>query len=173
MSHVDPGPDEPSLRSGQGGDQLHWPPAASLEVDQPGASRATFSRVPRVPGLHRDRARRRGWAPFALAVLVAAGIAAPVVANWGQSVGVISTQGHFPRVRDNQLRAIAAFVSRQRGLPWKHPVTVTFLSPSRFDKAVGGGDDIGTGGCPGLRTNRWWRPLELSEWCQGTSTWVA
>jgi hypothetical protein len=52
----------------------------------------------------------------------------------------------YPRVWDPRVAAIAGFVQTERGLAFKHPVYVDFLTAEQYSAAVRGGDDIDEAG---------------------------
>src|SRR2546423_11481402 len=68
-------------------------------------------------------------ATIVLVVAVAAGVAAPLVT---------SDQPWFPKQWEPRVAPIAASVARLRGLEFRHPVPVRFLSPADFEKQIAG-----------------------------------
>jgi hypothetical protein len=57
-----------------------------------------------------------------------------------------SHKSSFPGAWDPRVASIAQFVERERGLTFKHPVTVEFLTSDQYHDAVVGGDDIDEAG---------------------------
>jgi hypothetical protein len=53
-----------------------------------------------------------------------------------------SKEPSHPRQWDSRVTAIAEFVGRERGRPFKHPVSVDFLTPEQYQSAAVGRDTI-------------------------------
>ncbi len=75
-------------------------------------------------------------------------VVAMVVAS---AVGFVYVRKHtgglsYPRTWDPRVTAIAEFVGHERGRPFKHPVSVDFLTSEQYRGAVLSGDDMETVG---------------------------
>lgn len=106
---------------------VHTAPVATWAPPPPPAAPAATP-----PGYWQPTGRgglSRRWAAAigAIAALAVAAATSTVV------IQRESSQGSYTSAWDPRVAPIAAFVQSQRGLKWKHPVKVEFLSPARFD----------------------------------------
>ena len=87
--------------------------------------------------IDRPVGRRRVWPPLLGLLALAAG--AFVLVHLQRSSG----GNDYPKHWDARVQAAVSFVEQDRGLRFKHPVKVEFLSPSAFTAQVTGGGDSG------------------------------
>jgi hypothetical protein len=129
---------EPSYSSSTG-PKVHSSRSVWAGPDRPGPARPAPGR-PRPSGWgHSDAwsgtrtpkprgSRRRSPASVAAALVAVVALLA---------AGVVYVLRHerptYPSAWDPRVAQIAAFVQNSRGLTWKHPVKVTFLTPAQFD----------------------------------------
>lgn len=75
--------------------------------------------------------------PRRTAVVVAVLAACALVVGGGAFlVGRRLDKPAYPKTWDTRAASIAAFVSKERGLAWKHPVYMTFQSPAQFARQL-------------------------------------
>lgn len=122
-------------------EHVAWqPPAAwrppALQPPQPSAAPPGYWQ----PAVQSQSASGTEWqpprsgGPRRTVVAVVAVVAALAVLGAGVVFVVKkrSGQGSYPAAWDPRVAPIASFVASQRGLSWKHPVRVEFLTPTRF-----------------------------------------
>jgi hypothetical protein len=89
-----------------------------------------------MPDPGRSLGRSISIAVFAAVLLIAAGTA---------YVGSGATASWFPNRWDRKVAPIAAEVARLRGLDFVHPVAIHYLSPTAFEKKLGGAGTMSAG----------------------------
>lgn len=127
-----------------GGESRPPPPTAG----QPGWPPSSQTPAPPVGGGVSPARKSTKW-PFLLAgvVVVAALVAGGLVwANRDKGPA-------HPSAWDPRVAPIANWVANKRGLAYKEPVFVDFLSPAQYTKRAGGGND-GTGGSSASKKQR-------------------
>ena len=72
--------------------------------------------------------------------LIIGGVAALVVVVALAAVVVKPWQSRYPRTWDDRVSAIAVDVEAKRGLEFKHPVAVHFMSDAAFERTLEAGD---------------------------------
>ena len=82
----------------------------------------------------REVGRRRAWPALLALVLVAAGAFVALRLRHDSGPG-------YPKHWDPRVQAAVNFVEQDRGLKFKHPVQVEFLTPAAFVRRVTGGSD--------------------------------
>jgi hypothetical protein len=158
--------------------RVHSSRSAWAGADRPGPGRPSptgwghsdawsGTRIPKSP-----RSRRRSPASVAAALVAAVALLA----------GVVYVLRHqrpaYPSAWNPRVASIAAFVQNSRGLTWKHPVKVMFLTPAQFAAKL---DIASAGSRPTTPTAQ--QQIELArafglEWgdvdasTPPTSTWV-
>lgn len=109
----------------------HWVPTAAPSARPTGPLRSWSADVLPAPRKHRRR-----W-PLAVLGLMALGGAA---AGGAFALGLFESK-LYPKSWDPRVTDLVAFVERERGLEFKHPVYIDFLSAAEFRRQVTQRDD--------------------------------
>lgn len=111
----------------------HTPPAAPT-YERPAWPPSPVAAGDLIPA---PRPTRRRW-PLAVLAVVLVGAAA------GGGVLAVGTLGQsdYPKSWDPRVKDLAAFVERERGLPFSHPVRVDFLSDAEFRRQATEHEDL-------------------------------
>lgn len=115
-----------------------WPPSP-VAAGAPPYARPAWPPSPVAAGdvIPAPRPTRRRWPLAVLAVVLlgaAAGGGALAVGKLGKS--------DYPKSWDPRVKDLAAFVERERGLPFSHPVRVDFLSDAEFRRQATEHEDL-------------------------------
>jgi hypothetical protein len=97
-------------------------------------------------GVRTPRPSRSGrWSP----TTVAAAVIAVLALLAGGVVYVLRHQGPaYPSAWDPRVAPVASFVQSARGLTWKHPVKVSFLTPAQFEARLAAPPNRSSSGGP-------------------------